>query len=241
MDDFRHKHPSSQSETETEPEFPDQIWEQLTRCGTKFETGKSISLYQNDTDPYKHMVYLLEDGICALTSITKSGEEQVYLYFHARRIMSFNHVLVTGRNREDKPLFSIVTKTPCTIYRIPDGTFRQLILEDTQLNAFLIRTLADNFEEVLIHFHRIQEESAAARLARLLLSVSRVENKKRRAPQFFTYEELSRYLGTHPVTVSRIMARMKKEGWLSKSGREIIIENEPALRRLIESESGFDY
>ncbi len=220
---------------------PEAVWKCLTDLGKKFQVPRSTSLYQQDTDPSKHVVYLLEDGICSLASTTKNGEEQIYLYFHAPRIISFNHLLVSGRHREEKPLFSIVTKTPCTMYRIPDETFRQLIVTDPQVNSFLIRTLADNYEEVLIHFHQMQEESATVRLCRLLFSISQLQEGKRKAPRFFTYEELSKYLGTHPVTVSRIMAKLKREGWLSKNSREIIIEDEEALRKLIETESSLAY
>lgn len=227
--------------TEKKEAAPDDVWQHLTGLGTKFQVPRATSLYQLETDPSKHMVYLLEDGICALASLTKNGEERVYLYFHAPRVISFNHLLVSGRNKEEKPLFSIITKTPCTMYRIPDRTFHDLIFSDPQVNAFLIRTLADNYEEVLIHFHRIQEESAAVRLCRLLFSISQEQGGKRKAPRFFTYEELAKYLGTHPVTVSRIMAKLKREGWLSKNSREIVIENEAALRELIESEAPLSY
>ena len=45
--------------------------------------------------------------------------------------------------------------------------------------------------------------------------------------------EISKYLGTHPVTVSRIIARLKKDGCISKEQGTIIIQDEARLKQLV--------
>ena len=88
----------------------------------------------------------------------------------------------------------------------------------------------------------MHEETLVTALCQLLLSVSRKESgEKPVVPKFYTYEELARYLGCHPVTVSRIMAKLKQLGYLKKSGRELVIENEDRLVDLMESEVEFKY
>ena len=190
-------------------------------------------------------VYLLDEGICSLNSITRRGDENIYLYFHAKRLVGFNHLMTTPG---EKPIFqsgfnvSIVTKTSCVLYQINYDTFLHLLQSDKAFNLFFIQTLADNYSEALNHFHYMHEELLVTALCRLLLSVScREPGQKPTVPKFYTYEELARYLGCHPVTVSRIMAKLKQLGYLKKSGRELVIEEEEKLIDLMELETDFKY
>ena len=88
----------------------------------------------------------------------------------------------------------------------------------------------------------MHEETLVTALCQLLLSVCHKEpGEKPIVPKFYTYEELARYLGCHPVTVSRIMAKLKQLGYLKKSGRALVIEDEQKLIDLMESDAEFKY
>ena len=47
---------------------------------------------------------------------------------------------------------------------------------------------------------------------------------------------MSKYLGTHPVTVSRIVAVLKKEGCIAKEQGSVVIQDEARLRQMIEND-----
>ena len=185
---------------------------------------------------------MLEEGICALNSITKQGEEKVYLYFRPNRLIGFNQFVVSAEKlNASTPEFSVVTKTTCTLCQIPYSAFQELIVKNPEFNAFFIETLADNYNDALIHFHLMQEESVVVRLCHLLFEVSQLRGGKRVVPRFFTYAEMAKYLGCHSVTVSRIMAKLKQKGYVTKTPSGIAIEQEEALQELINSESRFQY
>ncbi len=221
------------------------FWELLKKKGTRLEVSKGYYLKMNTKEDLDACIYLLDEGICALNSLTRKGDENIYLYFHAKRLVGFNQLLVS-RPQEAVLVpsvnISIVTKTPCVLYQINFDTFSHLIQTNRELNLFFIQTLADNYSEALNHFHYIHEETLVTALCQLLLSVSRREpGQKPAVPKFYTYEELARYLGCHPVTVSRIMAKLKQLGYLQKSGRELVIAREDDLIRLMDSEINFKY
>lgn len=220
----------------------EQLWCLMQHYGTKMQVERGHYLYCQWDQPNQQCIYLLDKGICSLSNITCNGEERVYLYFNAKRMIGFNQ-LIKNPNQviKDGPSLSIISKTPCVLYKICSKDFYRLVDTNAQFNAALIRTLSENYQEVLVHFHQLQEESAAARLCRLLLSTARLKNGELTVPAFFTYEELAKYLGTHPVTVSRIMAKLKKEGYLSKSGKEIVVAQPEKLDRLIHSKTSLDY
>lgn len=212
----------------------------LVSYGTKTKVDKGVFLNLKHNGFSAGFFYLLEDGICSLTSINSRGEETVYLYFYPRRLIGFNQLLM-DQTRIRPQEFSIVTKTPCTLYRFSYEVFQNLIRNDPAFNAFLMKTLADNYYEVLVHFHRRMEESAVAGLCRLLLDVARPEDGQLIIPKFFTYAELAKYLGTHSVTVSRIMARMKQSGYIDKDSRGLILKRPEILREFLAGSKELNY
>lgn len=220
----------------------DSLLKRITDCGKRITMPKDIVLNKKYDKHLSNYVYLLEEGICALTSITKQGEEKVYLYFRPHRIIGFNQFVVSAeKHNTTSPEFSVITKTTCTLYQIPYCTFQELILKNTEFNAFLLETLADNYNDALTHFHLMQEESVVVRLCHLLFEVSQLKEGLRIVPRFFTYAEMAKYLGCHPVTVSRIMAKLKQKGYISKTPCGVAIEQEEALQDVINSESRFQY
>ena len=212
----------------------------LTSYGAKIHIDKGVYLNLKHSGFSTGFFYLLEDGICSLTSINSRGEETVYLYFYPRRLIGFNQLLMdqTIPHPQD---FSIVSKTPCTLFRFNYDVFQNLIRNDAGFNSFLMQTLADNYYEVLVHFHRRMEESAVAGLCRLLLDVARPEDGRLIVPKFFTYAELAKYLGTHSVTVSRIMAKMKQSGYMTKDSRGIVLKRPDILREFLMGNRELNY
>lgn len=221
------------------------FWNLLKKHGTKLEVNKGYYLKLHAPGDPDACVYLLDEGICSLNSLTRRGDENIYLYFHAKRLVGFNHLMTTpGKKSFFQSGFnvSIMTKTRCVLYQINYEKFLYLIHTDSDFNLFFIQTLADNYSEALSHFHYMQEETLVTALCQLLLSVCQKEpGEKPIVPKFYTYEELARYLGCHPVTVSRIMAKLKQLGYLKKSGRALVIEDEQKLIDLMESDAEFKY
>lgn len=221
------------------------FWDILKRFGTKMEVEKGYYLKLHTSPSPSACVYLLDEGICSLNSMTRKGDENIYLYFHAKRLIGFNHLLTppdSKRLLQSGTNVSIVTKTACVLYQINYEIFFHLLQTNSEFNMFFIQTLADNYSEALNHFHYMHEESLVTALCQLLLSVCRrPAGSKPSIPKFYTYEELARYLGCHPVTVSRIMAKLKQQGYLKKAGRELTIEDEDRLIQLMESEIEFKY
>lgn len=220
----------------------EQIWNLLKEHGSPLLVPKGTAITGIAAKYSADMLFFLSDGIAALTSITKSGEEKVYLYFHAPRLIGFNRHFNRAKERAiAEPEFFNMAKTDCTLYQISFPAFMKLLQDSPELNTLFIKTIANNCTEALSHFHFSQEESAIVRLCHLLLEVSQPYKNKMVVPKFYSYAELARYLGCHPITVSRIMPRLKEAGYIRKEAMGIVIENPDGLVHIIESESKFKY
>ena len=80
------------------------FWEMLKKHGTRLEVEKGYYLKLLAPKDPDACVYLLDEGICSLNSITRRGDENIYLYFHAKRLVGFNHLMThRGKSRFSSP------------------------------------------------------------------------------------------------------------------------------------------
>ncbi len=175
----------------------------------------------------------------ALMSYSREGEERVYQYFHKQRILGFMPLLLSAidcqaiTGKKDRLQLFQMTKSPCILYQMRGNVFRKLLKEDLKFNQLMLQAVTANYQEVLIHFQHSQEDNAGVRFCRLLLEFYVTKNGEKVLPKTMTCLEISKYLGTHPVTVSRIIARLKKDGCISKEQGTIIIQDEARLKQLV--------
>ena len=101
--------------------------------------------------------------------------------------------------------------------------------------------LTNHLNNVLNHFHVMQEASTPSRLCKTLLDFSYMSGKRRIVNKYFNYIELSKYLCVHTVTVSRIMRSLKQVGAIEKDGHLIIIKDVTILEQYIQDTQTLSY
>lgn len=224
-------------------ETRNKLFDCFLTCGDRIVTEKNKVIYSADNKTQADSLYYLESGLVALMSYSRNGEERVYLYMKGPRIISFMSLLLNVTNTREiinsTPTASHLlqmTKTRCVLYRMNSSTFRNLLENDLKFNHLMLQATAANFQEVLNHFQQALEDSASVRLCRLLLDYSIVKDGKKVLPKTMSFLEMSRYLGTHPVTVSRIVAVLKKSGCITKEQGFVVIKDEKRLQQMIEND-----
>lgn len=218
--------------------------EHFYQYGTRVEVKKDEYIYNASLNPDSASIYLLDSGLCALMTTTRNGEEKIHLYFRAKRTVGFVQVLVgeyfgepSNNFRLQNPAaFSIIAKTDCVLYRIQSSVFKQLMKDDPKFKDFTMQVVVENYVEILNRYHQAQEETADVRLCRLLLEQSKNKDGKLVLPKYFTCTELSKYLGIHAVTVSRLISNLKQKGYISKKGHGIIVERPDQIKIIIDAE-----
>ncbi len=177
--------------------------------------------------------YFLEQGCCALSAVTHTGEDRTLLYFQGTRPVGFMHIMgVIQAPTAPMPVL-ITAKTPCVLYRLSAAQLAALLDGDRGFSRYMNQVLAENFHRLLHRFHAILDEDATQRLCRTLLEFAQPDGDALVMPSYFTHVEMSRYLGLHTVTVSRIMSHLKALGCVTGRGRQIVLQNPSRLERLI--------
>lgn len=189
-------------------------------------------------------IYYLVTGIASLTALTSEGEEKDFLYFSQDNLLGFAPVLMRHYRKmrgepekapdaEESTPFGIDTKTVCSFYRMGEKQFERLLEEDLQFQSYVMEAMTLNFVTLVRKFYSSQEESASKRFYKWLLEFSIREGDSRVVPNGFTYAEIAKYLGMHPVTVYKLAAGLKKEGILIKEKGHIVILDENRLKAML--------
>lgn len=222
----------------------DTLFDRFAQYGKRRVAEKGEIIHDPSSEKMSHQVIFLESGLASLMSYTKDGEERVYLYFRGKRLIGFAPVLnqmveyyvTMNRSLEDLENASDylqVAKSRCVLYEMSEADFKHLLDTDLSFNRLVLSALASNYIELMAHFRQSLEESAGTRFCRLLLEAYMIRDGKKVLPKSLTFLEMSKYLGTHPVTVSRIVAILKKEGCIAKIDGRVTILDENRLRYYI--------
>ncbi|MEG0086050.1 MAG: Crp/Fnr family transcriptional regulator, partial [Niameybacter sp.] len=182
-------------------------------------------------------IYCLFEGLCALMSLKDSGKEHIYHYIKAGSIIGFIPAFLAYTNTEDtssEAYFLIKAKSDCQVFRLDKTLFFELL-------EFVMLSMANISRDLLKHFYTAQESNAASKIAFTLLSLAEAHEDCRILHKEFNYHELSKYLGIHHVTVTRIMGCLKDEGIIVKVGHSIKIINQEALMDYAQSKKLLQY
>ncbi len=224
--------------------YDNSLTELFHRQCQRVDVDKGVVIYNSQRDENNTCCYYLESGWCAMSSITSSGEERSILYMGEKRIINFLALLPSldfERIKEALTPMLLTTKTPCVIYKITPSFFLELLRDDPRFSDYLLKALSENFIDLLRHFHSSQDDCATVRLCSLLLKYAEVQTAGLTMPEWFNYGEMSRYLGIHIVTVSRIMAQLKQRGLVEKHGRRIILTKPDEIKKVIAEKKNFDF
>lgn len=177
-----------------------------------------------------HYVYFLQEGICALHSVSPGGEERIYQYFQPNDFIGFIPAYIHDYPDETFYAFSITAKSDCVLYQIPAVSFRSYIDSHPELYRWLFQMTVAHYDCALRHCYALQKGDSFGSLCQVLTELASPCGNYHVLHRYFTYSELANYLGIHTITVTRLMKRLKDMGLIRKQGHITVI---PDIRRLM--------
>jgi CRP-like cAMP-binding protein len=126
----------------------------------------------------------------------------------------------------------------CHVLAIPADRFTVLAKENPTLSFSMLKLMSGYLHELQEHFSQGEPDIAERRIARAMLTIAHQSGKhvgKSNAVEVrFTRQSLAEQVGTTLFTVSRILRRWQKSGYLIKGRERIIITNPHLLMQLAE-------
>ncbi|MGL4344560.1 MAG: Crp/Fnr family transcriptional regulator [Cellulosilyticaceae bacterium] len=210
------------------------LFEQLCMLGTAVNFKKGLCLVPSIGQD--NAIYCLKEGLCALVRYTRNGDEIIYHYFKPGDLLGgvYFHLLHHNLNSQEQfsELSQIYAKTDCQLYRVEYHKLNTLIAANPEVTHLLTYAMAKRFVSVVDHFHASLEDSTSIRLYKMLIQLAQFKDNHYIIDKYFTYVEISKYLGVHSVTISRLMLDLKKQGIITKAGHCTVISDMPRLQAL---------
>ena len=229
----------------TEYSFPNPSIKQLClNHGKIIKLEKGSTLFDEHSTERNRHIYYLAEGVCSVSGISSNGREQIFLYQTAGEMLGHVPYLMS-KNAQSHPYAyrrpTILTKTNCVFYQIPYEFFVEYLNQYLEVSIYLNQQMAHNYSMALAHLKQIQEDSVVSSICRFLLQVATPSEGGLIVPKLFTYSEISRFLGFHEVTVSRVMGRMKQKSLITRLPSGLLIQDNAELENMIRHPETFNY
>ncbi|WP_415716260.1 Crp/Fnr family transcriptional regulator [Maridesulfovibrio sp.] len=221
------------------------FWHKLPHSDLFESLGEQLIFDKNASLPIGKNVYYLEEGLAALTMLTASGAEKVFMYFKEGNFFGYmRYVMPDERFAESYipiNLNSMVAKTLLRVRAINHEEFFNVIESDPQLYKDFSISLTQNLSNVLEHSYWIASEDASTRLCLMLINFMEKKQEGHFMPRCFTYLEMGNFLSIHTVTIAKIVKSLVSMGVLERHGHSIKIIDLERLRQLAHKEISLAY
>lgn len=176
-----------------------------------------------ETGAASRSFYIVQSGAIKVSSVNKRGDEQIFGFYLPGEVLGLDTVY--GQLRVN----SATALDTAMICQVPVPRLDGIPQEQTELPSLIHRLVIDElYRNQLLRVlicHGDAEEKVrwflkdfSRRLSMLGLSSTRV-----RLP--VTRKEIGNFLGLRVETISRVLTNLRKEGYLSISGRELVLQD----------------
>lgn len=219
------------------------VEELCQKHGTLIRLEKNVEIPHGKEQGEASCVYYLVEGVCALCGNSYHGQERVILYHTAGQMLGINPY-ISGRVADEILYSGSVsrTRTRCTLYRIPASEFSAYRKQNLEFSNYVSDLLSRYLHLTLSHLKQIQENSTVTNVCHFMLTMcEEYEDGQWILPRFYTYDEISKYLGVHMVTVSRIAAQLLRMGYVRRVSGGLLLCKKEKLEEIVVGSERFKY
>ena len=203
---------------------PDQL-EALTEIAVSkhFPKGQIIFSEGDEAGGF----YVVVDGIVKIFKLSVEGKEYILHIFKSGE--PFGEVPVFAG--EHFPAHAQAIAESRLLY-FPRDAFVDLIKQIPSLALNMLATLSARLRQFTIKVEHLSLKEVPGRLAAYLLYLSDEIGEQHSVDLSISKQQLASLLGTIPETLSRILAKMAKDGFIEMDGRHIVIIDRPGVEEL---------
>ncbi len=201
--------------------------EELVMIATDQEVSRGQTIFSEGDDG--NGLYLIQSGKVKIFKLSLDGKEQILHVLGAGE--PFGEVaLFTGKSF---PAYAMALEKS-RIFYFPRDSFYNLIKAEPAVSMNMLAVLSMRLKKFAHMIESLSLKEVPGRLATHLLLLSEQQGGTADLKLSITKAQLASLLGTIPETLSRILAKMNKEGYIKVDGAHISIEDRDGLEDLAE-------
>ncbi|MEX1665461.1 fumarate/nitrate reduction transcriptional regulator Fnr [Zhongshania arctica] len=175
-------------------------------------------------------IYAVRSGSIKAYSVSDNGEEQVTGFYFPGEIVGMDGI---GQNRYANSAQAMDVSAIC---EIPFSRIEELSVKLPTMQKHFFKLLSQEIVEDQRHITLLSKNSAEARLASLLVSISARHARLHLSAVSFrlpmSRSDIGNFLGLTIETVSRVFSRFAKQELISVSNKDVTVMDIAALRKL---------
>jgi CRP/FNR family transcriptional regulator len=191
-----------------------------------FQKGQIIFSEGDEADGF----YVVVEGTVKIFKLSVEGKEHIL------------HIFESGEPFGEVPVFAgehfpahAEAIAESRLLFFPKDAFINLIKQIPSLALNMLATLSVRLRQFTVKIEHLSLKEVPGRLAAYLLYLSDEVGQLDSVDLGISKQQLASLLGTIPETLSRILARMAKDGFIEMDGGHITIMNRPGLEELAET------
>jgi CRP-like cAMP-binding protein len=188
-----------------------------------YEKGKLIFSEGDEADGF----YVVLDGQVKIFKLSVEGKEHILHMFGPGE--PFGEVPVFAG--QDFPAHAEAVAESRLIF-FSKHTFTALVQENPSLALNMLAVLSMRLRQFTVKIEHLSLKEVPGRLAAYLLYLSDKNEAQGAVELDISKQQLAALLGTIPETLSRILAKMTKQGLIRVEGRHIVMLDQPGLEDL---------
>lgn len=201
--------------------------EKLVMIATDQDVTRGQTVFSEGDDG--NGLYIIQSGRIKIFKLSLEGKEQILHVLGAGE--PFGEVaLFTGQSF---PAYAMALEKS-RIFFFPREAFFNLIQLEPAVSMNMLAVLSMRLKKFAHMIESLSLKEVPGRLATHLLLLSEQRDGAMDLKLTITKAQLASLLGTIPETLSRILAKMNKEGYITLKGSNIRIENRDGLEDLAE-------
>ncbi|AZR81858.1 MULTISPECIES: helix-turn-helix domain-containing protein [Piscirickettsiaceae] len=178
-------------------------------------------------------LYAIRAGIVKVYSVNEHEQEVIHGFYLPGDIVGME-ALACCRHE-----FYAVAMDTTTVCALPYEQLTKLGTEVPNLNAQIFSLMSHEIVTGRLHSTILTQKTAEQRLADFILMMSeRLRARGYEHTQFrlnVLHRDVASYLNLTPETVSRILGKFQKQGWMSWKRKEVVIQDMEALQAMASS------
>ncbi|MCF8197108.1 MAG: Crp/Fnr family transcriptional regulator [Polynucleobacter sp.] len=178
-------------------------------------------------------IYYLNSGVVKIFDLSKNGSQTIFWYCTPGDIFGAGGI----SGSPSQSVYAQVTQTS-EVFSISRSNFEMVLKEYPQIAINMIRLIGARLRLACDSMVDMSESNAAVRLARVLLRLGTnygyvtkagIEIRIR-----ISHQEIASMMGSSRQTVNSLLHKFSQDGWISMSGRDLILTSPGDLREMVD-------
>lgn len=177
-----------------------------------------------------HGMYHIKTGICKVSKLSENGRDQIVNFFSEGDLIGQRSVLISEPSN-----LTATAISDMELYFIPKQDIINTLKSDREFSMEMLKRMATNLKDIDDTIVSLAQKSVKKRLAETLIFVSEKfgEDANGFLKLTLSREDYANVIGTATESAIRVLSQLKKEGYISTSGKQIKIENMAALSQFV--------